>query len=116
VQIPTLSFDASVNPEDLADFTTGSSSLEDPSRQPTHHLKPPWPFANMSQFLLMNWHVNGSSQKSEHELNLLAKKVIGHPEFKSEDLASFNAHQEHKKLDSARETVAAGTPSQQDGW
>jgi hypothetical protein len=111
---PSYDPDASVQPEDLANFaTTPSSAL--PNSQPTHLFMPPWPFDNMSQFLLMNWQINGSSQKSEQELDRLAREVIRHPEFKPEDLADFNAHREHKRLDSARESTGADTPYD-DSW
>jgi hypothetical protein len=114
---PSYDPDASVQPEDLANFTTTPSltSHNSPIGQPTHRFMPPWPFDNMSQFLLMNWQINGSSQKSELELDRLAKEVIGHPEFKPEDLADFNAHREHKRLDSARGTADADTPHD-DSW
>ena len=87
-----------------------------PVGQPDPWPKPPWPFDNMSQFLLMSWHNNGSSQKTERELNQLTSEVIGHPEFKSEDLAGFNVHRGHKRLDSTRETTAADTPFHDDSW
>ena len=64
----------------------------------------------------MNWHIGGSSQKTERELDQLAKEVIGHPDFNPKDLVGFNARREHKRLDSARETTANDTPFHDDSW
>ena len=116
---PSYDPDASVKAEDLANFTTTASSLTLPGSPivpPTQQFKPPWPFDNMSKFLLMNWHINGSSQKTERELDRLAKEVIGHPDFNPDDLADFNARREHKRLDSARETPVADAPFHDDNW
>jgi Plavaka transposase len=116
---PSYDPDSSVKVQDLANFTTTASSstlLDSPIRPPTHHFKPPWPFDNMSKFLLMNWHINGSSQKTECELDRLAKDVIGHPDFNAKDLVGFNSHREHKQLDSARETATIDTPFHDDSW
>jgi len=109
---PSYDPDAFVIPEDLADFTTppDDSHVKGPCNIP------PWPFDNMSKFLLMSWHNNGSIQKTERELDRLARDVIGHPEFKSEDLSGFSAHQENKQLDKAREVSGADTPFSDDSW
>jgi len=115
---PSYNPGALMRPEDLANFRTASSpTLQDhPVGQLDPQPKPPWPFDNMSQFLLMSWHNNGSSQKTECELNQLTREVIRHPEFKSEDLVGFNVHQGHKQLDSTRETMAANAPFHDDSW
>jgi hypothetical protein len=115
---PSYDPDAYVKAEDLADFTTDASiaSPDPPLEQPGYSHLPPWPFGNMSTYLLMNWQNTGSSQKTEHELNRLVKEVIGNPQFQSEDLRDFNAHREHKRLDNAKAYEQSPTPFAGDDW
>ena len=115
-QRPSYDPDAQVRAEDLANFpayagsTDGANEAMDPP-------PPPWPFENMSKYLLMNWFHTGSTQKSEAEVTRLATEVILAPNFQSKDLLGFNAHRENKRLDNA--TATAGepqTPFSTDDW
>lgn len=55
----------------------------------------------MTTYLLMEWMITGSNQKSQSEIDWLAKHVIGSSEFRPQDLALFSAHAELKRLDSS---------------
>lgn len=92
---PSYDPDAFVKAEDLANFRT----LSPASPRATPTCSPPWPFNNMSKYLLMNWYHTGSSQKTKQEVTRLVKEVITSPDFSAADLADFNAHQENKRLD-----------------
>lgn len=113
---PSYDPDAHIRLEDLANFPTSMNSA--PSLSANHvststmHL-PPWPFENMSKYLLMNWFYTGSTQKSEGEVTRLVKEVIGNPEFKPEDLAGFTVHRENKQLDNL---AHHGLPFSDDDW
>jgi hypothetical protein len=115
---PSYDPDAFVKPEDLANFSTKTSPTHtaSASAEQTGSFLPPWPFANLSKFLLMNWQNTGSIQKSEQELDRLVKDVIGHPAFKPEDLVGFSAHRENKRLDSAPAAGDTHTPFSGDDW
>ena len=118
---PSYEPDMILRPEDLANFRTPSSTrqrLAGPASLQTHIRPPPWPFENMSKFLLMNWQNSGSNQKTENELNRLVKEVIRHPEFKAEDVSDFNARRENKHLDEGpMDAVRLGdSPFLGDGW
>jgi hypothetical protein len=92
---PSYDPDQLLMPVDLANFnasdnyTTSTTSVHTPHNS---HPPPPWPFENMSKFLLMNWANSGSSQKTEAELTRLGREVLSSPDFKSEDLGLFDAH------------------------
>ncbi|KAF8233560.1 hypothetical protein L208DRAFT_1186183, partial [Tricholoma matsutake] len=78
---------------------------------------PPWPLQNMSKFLLMNWVNSGSTLKTEAEVTRLGREVLSSPDFKLENLGSFNAHRENQQMDAAFSPVAPGnTPFSGDGW
>jgi hypothetical protein len=49
----------------------------------------------MSKYLLMNWANSGSTQKTEAEITHLGQEVLASPDFKLEELRSFNAHTEN---------------------
>lgn len=91
---PSYDPDAHVMPKDLATFTcdidSGSSGLNETSV--VDYYSPPWPFQNMSTFLLMNWANSGSIQKTEAEITCLGREVISSLLFRVENLALFNAH------------------------
>lgn len=112
---PSYDPDASLSPEDLANYPTeppASAVLNlNPITPP-----PPWPFLNMSTYHLMNWFHTGGSQKSEGEVTRLAKEVIGAADFNTEDLAGFSASRENKRLDKARTTPSNGAPFFDDDW
>jgi hypothetical protein len=75
---------------------------------------PPWPFANMSIYRLMEWATTGSSRKSELEVNRLANEVIGAADFNPGDLSGFNARREYKRFDTSEQLK--GEPFSGDGW
>jgi hypothetical protein len=104
---PSYDPDAFVTPEDLANFPV-EPSMPSTSSDSGCRFTPPWPFENMSKYLLMNWYHTGSSQKTEQELSRLVKDVIGAPEFKAEDLTGFSARRENKRLDDAQITEGSG--------
>jgi hypothetical protein len=86
---PSYDPDAFVSDEDL---------LNGPLCQPIPIVKevppsrePPWPFHNMSIYLLMEWMTTGSNQKSIGEVDHLAKEVLGSKDFKLKDVAGFSA-------------------------
>lgn len=113
---PSYDPDAHVAPEDLANFRTAACHAQMGEIQAqTANPPPPWPFDNMSVFLLMNWYHTGSYQKSEAEVTRLAKEVISAPDFRPQDLARFSAHQENNKLDNAV-AAATTTPFSTDDW
>jgi hypothetical protein len=108
---PSYDPDVFVKLEDLANFRVLSESTTClPNEQLSYSFLSPWPFKNMSKYLLMNWHQTGSSQKTEAELNHLVKEVIGNPEFHPDDLADFSTHWENKQLDDARATADSCAP------
>lgn len=111
---PSYDPDAHIQSGDLAYFRPPSTPVHIPWDASLDH-PPPWPFENMSKYLLMNWFYTGSTQKSESEITRLAKEVIGHTEFKPEDLAGFSAHRENKHLDDSRDSGYT-TPFSDDDW
>jgi hypothetical protein len=76
---------------------------------------PPWPFQNMSIYLLMEWMVTGGNQKSIGEVDRLAKDVLNSKDFRLKDIADFSARKENKRLDLA-EQHDVGSPLSGDGW
>ena len=55
----------------------------------THPVETYYPYPNQSSFLLGEWFWNGGVQKSQSSFqNLL--KIVGHPEFRPEDVAGLN--------------------------
>jgi hypothetical protein len=116
---PSYDPDEHLTPENLANFNTSHDSPSPtPGNAPhgTSHPPPPWPFENMSKFLLMNWANSGSTQKTEAEITRLGKEVLSSPDFKVEDLGSFDAHREHKRMDEAFAAVRSEAPFSRDGW
>jgi hypothetical protein len=110
---PSYDPDAFLKPADLANFCTEPSATLNGNEEPP----PPWPFDNMSKYLLMNWYHSGSSQKSEQEVTRLAKDVICAPGFNPADLVDFNTHRENKQLDNSRASASAGgAPFSSDDW
>lgn len=88
---PSYDPDTHVQTSDLADYPT---AIPLPSQRPIIP-PPPWPFGNMSKYLLMNWVHTGSERKSEGEVTRLVSEVIQHPEFRQEDLTGFSTRQEN---------------------
>jgi hypothetical protein len=77
--------------------------------------EPPWPFANMSIYRLIEWATTGSNQKSQSELNRLAKEVISAPDFKAEDFKTFSAQREYRRFD-ASDAQGSSELFSGDGW
>ena len=73
---------------------------------------PPWSFANMSVYCLMQWFNSGSHQKSVGETERLVQEVICADDFDAWDLASFSIHSQSKKLDASE----GQAPHSSDGW
>lgn len=107
---PSYDPDMHVEISDLADYP----EIDLPTQVPTSP-PPPWPFGNMSKYLLMNWVHSGSERKSESEVTRLVNEVIQHPEFRQEDLAGFSAHRENRHLDDAQ-ALPMNSPFSSDGW
>jgi hypothetical protein len=59
------------------------------------------PYTNKSAELVVDWQNTGSSAKSNNEINRLIHEVILHPEFRIDQLNSFNATRENQKADMA---------------
>jgi hypothetical protein len=115
---PSYDPDELVTPEDLANFSTGDDSVTSTSEEhlPNSHPPPPWPFENMTKFLLMNWVNSGSAQKTEAEITRLGREVLSSPDFKVEELQSFDAHRENQRMDQAIAATESKTPFSRDGW
>jgi Plavaka transposase len=84
----------------------------------SHNDPPPWPFANMSIFRLVQWMNSGGNQKSADEVNHLVNDVICAPDFDPTHLEGFSALQEKRRLDEAEANSGgpAGMPFSKDGW
>lgn len=113
---PSYDPDAYIKPEDLSNFPPLQHTdplPELPSRSPI----PPWPFHNMTQYLLMNWFHSGGNVKSGGEVNRLIKEVITTSDFRPTDLAGFTVHQGNKTLDGAySRNTTHNTPFSSDDW
>ena len=113
---PSHDPDSTVCFEDLSNYYkvwTPQNWLE-PLPKPSHH-PPPWPFENMSIYLLMDWMMMGSNLKSVGEVSQLVKDVIDSEDFDIDELAMFNTQRELHQLDSS-ETADASNPFACDGW
>jgi hypothetical protein len=116
---PSYDPDEHVLPEELANFKTPDdpfSPSESNTPPDSRHPPPPWPFENMSKFLLMHWANSGSTQKTEAEITRLGREVLSSPEFKVEELGSFDAHRENKRMDDMIAAVESDAPFSRDGW
>ncbi|KZP21446.1 hypothetical protein FIBSPDRAFT_740631 [Athelia psychrophila] len=108
---PSYDPDSAVHEDDLSEpHTTPQPPLIKESTRP-----PPWPFQNMSIYLMMEWMITGSSRKSIGEVDRLAKTVLTHADFRLSDLAGFSAKRENKVLD-ASEGNQPLNPADGDGW
>lgn len=111
---PSYDPDTHLKPEELANYPTPPSidlTIDRAHNSPP----PPWPFENMSKYLLMNWFYSGGGQKSEGEVDRLAQDVISSPDFKPGDLTGFSIRQENKRLD-ANIPEGSSTPFSGDDW
>ncbi|KAL0564603.1 hypothetical protein V5O48_017441, partial [Marasmius crinis-equi] len=102
---PSYDPDSVVEPEDLCNRQENFSPADqDKSTTPSSSSKyaPPWPFSNMSKWLVMTWQNSGGSRKSQSETTRLVNEFLLHPEFRLADLVGgFNAHTEDRKADEA---------------
>ncbi|OSX55787.1 hypothetical protein POSPLADRAFT_1163150 [Postia placenta MAD-698-R-SB12] len=130
---PSFDPDAAVRPEDLADYHNkgpcediqggllNSDSFTSTSAPPADRA-PPWPFANMSIWRLMNWFSSGSGQKSVGETNRLVHDVLLADDFTASDLHHFRVAREAKRIDGSEEDTpdvasdAQSAPFAGDGW
>jgi Plavaka transposase len=108
---PSYDPDSSVPPEELADYAHPEPILPKHNNQ----LPPPWPFKNMSTYLILEWMGTGSTQKSVGEVDRLVKEVIRHEEFNVEDLAGFSVRRGNKTLDMS-DHDGTSTPFSGDAW
>ena len=73
------------------------------------------PFPNATTFDILYWQNNGSTTKSDQQLNILAR-VMQEPDFKPADLAHFDAARALKILDNYTEDESGSPLSAKDGW
>ncbi len=101
---PTRDPDASLSLDDLAanpahtDLPSRSVVIPEP---PVLANEPYWPFPNVTIHRIMQWLNNGSTTKSEAQINELVNDVILTPEFSQHHLAGFDAHKENIRLDNS---------------
>jgi len=92
-----------ITPNDLTDTPpTLSSNL------PAHKY---YPYPNQSSFLLGEWYWNDGEKKSQSSLqNLL--KIVGHPDFRPEDIAGIN----WRDIDAQLSREHSEVSNVEDGW
>ena len=121
---PSHDPDAFLSAKDLSNFTRSvleqvthdpAVRQECPSSLRDNHA-PPWPWANMSIWRLMNWRLTGSAQKSSAEVNRLVREVIQAEDFNILELDGFNAHTETSRLDAAERALPEDDPFGTDQW
>lgn len=113
---PSHDPDSFITPDDLSNYPARViDDHDDVSTDDKQTHNPPWPFKNMSIYLLMEWMITGSNQKSVGEIDRLAKNVLGAEEFNLGDIAGFNVRQEQKLLDDA-DKPHVDSPFANDGW
>ncbi|KIJ04299.1 hypothetical protein PAXINDRAFT_94856, partial [Paxillus involutus ATCC 200175] len=74
------------------------------------------PFLNATTFHLMNWFYNSLSSKSLGDLDRLVNNVILADDFDRDDLQTFSAAREAKRLDDAHKCAESPVFSSADGW
>ncbi|KAF9240183.1 hypothetical protein BU15DRAFT_74100 [Melanogaster broomeanus] len=113
---PSYDPDAFVSPDDL---TYRARRPRSPDLQPhvpstsVSEQPPPWPFANMSIYRLMEWRYSGSITKSLQEINRLVRDVLLAEDFKVDDLSKFSMATQNGVLDAK---YNAATTHHSDGW
>lgn len=113
---PSYDPDSAVQSMDLSDYYKSQrcpAKLDFPPGSPQS--PPPWPFKNMSTYLLMDWMITGSNVKSVGEVNRLVTQVINAKDFSVDDLATFNTQRELRRLDKS-DAVHGSAPFAGDGW
>ncbi|KII83957.1 hypothetical protein PLICRDRAFT_46731 [Plicaturopsis crispa FD-325 SS-3] len=109
---PSYDPDAAVMTNEL--LRPSHTAAADPSPISTDSHSPPWPFANMSIYRLMQWFNSGSSLKSAGEVTRLAAEVITANDFDPLELKGFDAQRENARFDRAQALEADDLPG--DGW
>jgi hypothetical protein len=109
---PSYDPDTSVPEENLCNYPTQPTNPTNTTNKGNHD--PPWPFQNMSIYLLMEWIITGSGNKSIGEMDRLAN-VLRAKEFKLADLADFSARRENGRFD-VSEGDLPDSPYSHDGW
>jgi hypothetical protein len=109
---PSYDPDSSVPPEELANYARPEPIPPKCENQP---LPPPWPFKNMSTYLILEWMGTGSTQKSVSEVDRLVKDVICHKDFNVWDLTGFSVRQGNKTLDMS-DHPPMSAPFSGDAW
>ena len=121
---PSHDPDAFLSTKDLSNVTRSaleqvghdpSARQEGPSPLRDNHT-PPWPWANMLIWQVINWRLTGSTQKSSVEVNHLVHKVIQAEDFNILELDGFNAHTETSHLDAAERALPEDDPFGIDQW
>ncbi|KAL4068792.1 hypothetical protein V8B97DRAFT_2024706 [Scleroderma yunnanense] len=84
------------------------------------HKLPPWPWSNMSIWMLMAWQLMGNGEKSSAETTRLVHDVLLADDFKLEDLSEFNAETAMKNMDKSEVALTPDCQStdapEWDGW
>jgi hypothetical protein len=111
---PSYDPDHSMQEDELSNHHTTQPADTIPTFQRESH-PPPWPFQNMSIYLLMEWMITGGNKKSISEVDRLAKDVLCSKEFRLDDIADFSARKENKRFDLASQHDE-GSPFFGDGW
>jgi hypothetical protein len=111
---PSYDPDSFISEEHLSNYSARRPT-ETPETAPSSVHSPPWPFRNMSIYLLMEWMITGGNKKSIGEVDRLANEVLGSEQFKLEDLAGFSARQENARLDLS-DKHDIDSPYTHDGW
>lgn len=112
---PSFDPDASVPLEDLSNYTSLTLNDKPPptdASQPS--LPPPWPFKSMTVYLIMEWMITGSNQKSLGEVDRLAS-IVTSPDFDVDELAGFSASGASHLLDRSENKKGEG-PYVGDTW
>lgn len=111
---PSHDPDSIITPIDLSNYPAPIAD-NDVATNNERCQKPPWPFSNMSIYLLMEWMITGSNQKSVGEIDRLTKNVLGSTEFSLDDIRGFNVRQEQRRLDDT-DKPSDDSPFAKDGW
>ena len=111
---PSYDPDTSVPEENLCNYPTPHPNPTNITLANERNRDPPWPFQNMSIYMLMEWLITGSSNKLIGEMDRLGN-VLCAKEFKLADLAGFNAHWENDHFDMSKVDLP-DSPSSHDGW
>ena len=110
---PTHNPDSFILPEDLSAL---SSSLLSSQPDNPHAHAPPWPWANMSIWHLMQWMTTGSHQRLNFEVTRLVCDVLQAPDFNIGELQGFDVQTKARHLDAAMNALPTDDPFSMDQW